>query len=31
MISYDDTPCFGENRHTIKNGGSSVINFAPCV
>ena len=31
MISYADTPCFGENRHTIKNGGSFVMNFAPSV
>ena len=31
MISYDDTPCFGENRHAIKNGGSFVMNFAPSV
>jgi len=31
MISYDDTPCFGENRHTIKNGGSFVMDFAPSV
>ena len=31
MISYEDTPCFGENRHTIKNGGSFVMDFAPSV
>jgi mannose-6-phosphate isomerase len=31
MISYNDTPCFGENRHTIKNGGSFVMDFAPSV
>ena len=31
MISYADTPCFGENRHTIKNGGSFVMNYAPSV
>ncbi len=31
LISYDDTPCFGENRHTIKNGGSFVMDFAPSV
>jgi quercetin dioxygenase-like cupin family protein len=31
MISYDDTPCFGENRHTIKNGGGFVMDFAPSV
>ena len=31
LISYDDTPCFGENRHTIKNGGSFVMDYAPSV
>lgn len=31
MISYEDTPCFGENRHTIKNGGSFVMDYAPSV
>ena len=31
LISYDDTPCFGEKRHTIKNGGSFVMDFAPSV
>ena len=31
MISYNDTPCFAENRHTIKNGGSFVMDFAPSV
>ena len=31
MISYADTPCFGENRHTIENGGSFVMDFAPSV
>ena len=31
MISYEDTPCFGENRHTIKNGGNFVMDFAPSV
>ncbi|MBQ3219778.1 MAG: class I mannose-6-phosphate isomerase [Clostridia bacterium] len=31
MISYEDTPCFGENRHTIKNGGSFTMDFAPSV
>jgi len=31
MISYDDTPCFAENRHMIKNGGSFVMDFAPSV
>ena len=27
LISYEDTPCFGENRHTIKNGGSFVMSL----
>ena len=31
MISYEDTPCFGEVRHTISNGGSFVMDFAPSV
>ena len=31
LISYDDTPCFGENCHTIKNGGSFTMDFAPSV
>ena len=31
MISYEDTPCFGENRHTVKNGGSFVMDYAPSV
>ncbi|MBE5734372.1 MAG: mannose-6-phosphate isomerase [Clostridiales bacterium] len=31
LISYDDTPCFAENRHVIKNGGSFVMDFAPSV
>ncbi|MBR6737477.1 MAG: class I mannose-6-phosphate isomerase [Clostridia bacterium] len=31
LITYDDTPCFAENRHTIKNGGSFVMDFAPSV
>ena len=31
MISYQDTPCFAENRHTIKNGGSFVMDYAPSV
>ena len=31
LISYDDTPCFGENRHTIKNSGSFTMDFAPSV
>ena len=31
MISYDDTPCFAEVRHTIKDGGEFTMNFAPAV
>ncbi|MBE5743624.1 MAG: mannose-6-phosphate isomerase [Clostridiales bacterium] len=31
LISYEDTPCFAENRHVIKNGGSFVMNYAPSV
>lgn len=31
LISYNDTPCFAENRHTIKNGGRFVMDYAPSV
>ena len=31
LITYDDTPCFAENRHTVKNGGSFVMDYAPSV
>ena len=31
LITYEDTPCFAENRHVIKNGGSFVMDFAPAV
>lgn len=31
MISYEDTPCFAENRHVVKNGGSFVLDYAPSV
>jgi len=31
LISYEDTPCFAENRHTVSNGGSFTMNFAPSV
>lgn len=31
LITYDDTTCFAENRHTLKNGGSFVMNYGPCV
>ena len=30
LISYDDTPCFEENRHTLT-GGSFTMDFAPAV
>ncbi|MBE7086959.1 MAG: mannose-6-phosphate isomerase [Clostridiales bacterium] len=31
MISYEDTPCFGEVRHTVKDGGEFTMDFAPSV
>lgn len=31
LISYEDTTCFAENRHTVKDGGSFVMNYAPSV
>lgn len=31
LITYDDTPCFAENKRVIKNGGSFVMDYAPCV
>ena len=31
LISYDDTPCFAENRHTVSNGNSFTLDFAPAV
>lgn len=31
LISYKDTPCFAENRHTVKNGGSFIMDYAPSV
>ncbi|MBR2499405.1 MAG: class I mannose-6-phosphate isomerase [Clostridia bacterium] len=31
LVGYEDTPCFGENKHTIKKGGSFVMDFAPSV
>ncbi len=31
LISYDDTPCFSEVRHTVKNGGEYTMTFAPSV
>ena len=31
LITYEDTPCFAENRHIIKKGGSFTLNYAPSV
>lgn len=31
LISYEDTPCFAENRHTLKKGGSFTMDYAPSV
>ena len=31
LITYADTPCFAENRHTIKNGGKFTMDYAPAV
>lgn len=31
LITYNDTPCFAENRHTLSKGGSFVMDYAPCV
>lgn len=31
LIGYDDTPCFAEVRHTVQNGGSFVMSYAPAV
>lgn len=31
LISYNDTPCFSEVRHTIKKGGAFVMSYAPAV
>ena len=31
LIGYDDTPCFAEVRHTVQNGGSFVMSYAPSV
>lgn len=31
LVGYDDTPCFAENRHTLKDGGSFVMDYAPSV
>ncbi len=31
LISHEDTPCFAMNRHTLKEGGSFIMDYAPCV
>lgn len=31
LIDYNDTPCFSENRHVLKNGGSFIMDYAPSV
>ena len=31
LIGYQDTPCFAENRHTLKNGGTFIMDYAPSV
>ncbi len=31
LIDYDITPCFGENRYTLKEGGEYVMTFGPSV
>lgn len=31
LISHEDTPCFGENRHTLQEGGGFVMDYAPSV
>jgi mannose-6-phosphate isomerase len=31
LISYDDTPCFAENRYTVRGGGVVVPSFGPSV
>ena len=31
LISYLDTPCFAEKRHTVMRGGSFTMDFAPSV
>lgn len=31
LISYKDTECFAENKHTVYNGGSFTPSFAPSV
>ncbi len=31
LITYEDTPCFAENRHTLRQSGSFVMEYAPSV
>ncbi len=31
LITYDDTPCFAENRYTLTNGGRYTMTFGPSV
>lgn len=31
IITYADTPCFAENKHTVKNGGKFIMDFGPSV
>lgn len=31
LITYEDTPCFAENRHTVRSGGGFIMDFAPSV
>ncbi len=31
LITYEDTPCFAENRYVLSNGGSFTMDFAPSV
>lgn len=31
LIDYNDTPCFAENRHTLKRGGKFTMDYAPSV
>ncbi len=31
LITYEDTPCFAENRHILKDGGSFTMDYAPSV
>ena len=31
LITYADTPCFAENRHTLKKGGKFLMDYVPAV